>query len=274
MTPPPGARLKLVRPTTAIWRSAGVLQVGIDPPTLLLEGVPAAVADAVGVLAHPCTHQELGLLLPHLEQRWLAWLVDRLIDAGMVAAAPAEPDPSLVVLGGGALAEAVATSVADAGLRVTRFDPAGPTALPPRPDEPELVLLAPSAAEPDRALTDTLLREGRPHLVVRIEPDRAVVGPLVLPGQTPCVRCQDLTRVRMDPGWPHLLAQLCRGRVEPQPGLLAWAGATAAVQVRAWLAGSLPDTCGGALELTAPDYRLSSRTWPAHPGCGCLLPPS
>ncbi len=271
MTPTP--RLKLVRPAAAVWRSAGVLQVGIDPPSLVLDGVPSALAHAVGLLAHPCTQEELGTLLPQLDRHWLAWLLARLAEADLLTPAEPEPVPSLPVVGVGALAEAVARSVADTRLAPVRVDPAGLAVLPPRPDGPELVLVASSTAEPDRALTDTLFREGRSHLVVRIEPDRAVVGPLVVPGQTPCVRCQDLTRVRLDARWPHLLAQLCRAHVRPLPTLLAWAGATAAVQVRAWLAGSTPDTCGAALELGLPDYRLSTRSWPAHPGCGCLVPP-
>ncbi len=128
------------------------------------------------------------------------------------------------------------------------------------------------SAEPDRALTDALFRAGRPHLVVRLEPDRAVVGPLVLPGRTPCVRCQDLQRCRLDDAWPHLLAQLCREPVEPEPTLLAWAASTAAVQVRAWLNDGSPDTAGSTLELGLADFRLRSRAWTAHPRCGCLVP--
>ncbi len=271
MTPTP--RLVLVRPAAAVWRSAGVLQVGIDPPALVLDGVPKGLADAVGLLSRPRSLDELGALLPHLEQQWIAWLLARLTDAGLLAPVEPEPSPSLLVVGVGALAESVAGAVTVPGLEVKRLDPAGLALLPPRPEGPELVVLAPAAAEPDRALTDALFREGRAHLAVRIEPDRAVVGPLVVPGRTPCVRCQDLTRVRMDAGWPHLLAQLCRQPIRPEASLLAWAGVMAAVQVRAWLAGSAPDTCGAALELGLPDYRLSTRSWPAHPGCGCLVPP-
>lgn len=271
MTPTP--RLKLVRPASAVWRSSGVLQVGIDPPSVVLDGVPDGLADAVGLLAQPCTQEELGTLLPQVDRDWLAWLVDRLSDAELLVPVEPEPSPSLVVVGTGVLAKAVTRSLSDAGLAPTRVDPTGLTVLQTRPDDAELVVLAPSTAEPDRALTDTLFRQGRAHLVVRMEPDRAVVGPLVAPGQTPCVRCQDLIRVRLDAGWPLLLAQLCRAQVRPLPALLGWAGATAAVQVRAWLSGAAPDTCGAALELRLPDFRLSTRSWPAHPGCGCLLPP-
>src|ERR1700733_14635490 len=42
-----------------------------------------------------------------------------------------------------------------------------------------------------------------------------VVGPLVIPGRTACLRCLDLTRAERDPAWPLILAKL-EGR-EPNP---------------------------------------------------------
>ncbi len=268
-----GTRVRLARPALALWRSPGVLQIGLDAPALVLEGVPRGLAEVVPLLAHPSTADGLSTLLPELDRRWPAWLIDRLQDAGLLGATDAPCEPAVLIVGAGVLADAVSTAVTRAGLVSTRLDPVGFAALPPRPDGPELVLLAGPHAEPDRAITDGLFREGRPHLVVRLEPDRAVVGPLVQPGRTPCVRCLDLVRVRLDPAWPHLLAQLCREPVEPDPTLLAWAATTAAVQVRAWLAGGPPDSCGASIELGLPDYRLQHRSWPAHPACGCLLPP-
>lgn len=266
-------RVRLTRPTLALWRSPGVLQVGLDSPALVLEGVPRGLAEAVPLLTHPCTTDELGALLPQLDHRWLDWLLDRLDDAGLIASTGPERPPTLVVVGAGALAGSVAAALETAGLAPTQLDPVEFAALPPADEEPELVVLAGPAAEPDRAVTDELFRSGRAHLVVRLEPDRAVVGPLVHPGRTPCVRCQDLSRVHLDAAWPHLLAQLCREPVDAAPVLVEWAATTASVQVQAWLAGGAPEACGGSLELTLPDYRLRTRAWPAHPGCGCVLPP-
>lgn len=268
-----GARVRLTRPALAVWRSPGVLQIGLDAPALVLEGVPRGLAAAVPLLTVPSTTEELGTLLPQLDRSWVSWLVARLSDAGLVSAAVRPADPSLLVVGAGALAAAVTDAVAGIGRGATQLDPVGFAALPDPGEGPELVLLAGGTAEPDRATTDALFRDGRAHLVVRLEPDRAVVGPLVLPGRTPCVRCQDLSRVRLDPAWPHLLAQLCREPVRADAALLGWAACTAALQVRAWLAGGVPETCGASLELTLPDYRMHARPCPAHPGCGCLIPP-
>ena len=132
--------------------------------------------------------------------------------------------------------------------------------------------MAGDTAEPDRALIDDLFRSDRTHLLVRLEPGNAVVGPLVIPGRTPCVHCGDLRRAHLDRAWPALLAQLNRERPQPQPTLLAWAASTAALQVRALAAGSGAETIGRTLEMAAGEWVLRARTWPAHPGCGCLVP--
>lgn len=136
---------------------------------------------------------------------------------------------------------------------------------------PDLTIVATDTHEPDRALTDALLRAGRSHLIVRVEADRAVVGPLVLPGTTPCVRCQDLVRCRCDPAWPLLVAQLCRERRAPDPVLQAWAVATVVAQAGCHLAGGDADVIGRTLELSAADHVLRAREWPMHPDCGCGL---
>ena len=266
--------LRLTRPAVAVWRSPGVLQVGLDSPALVLTGVPTALPLAIELLARPQGTEDLARLLPDLDPEWIDWLVDRLTAAGLMTPSRAARVATLALVGTGALADAVADCLKRTGLHVVRAQPAafaGDDAVA-ADGLPELVILAGDSAEPDRTLTDALFRAGRPHLVVRLEPDRAVVGPLVIPGRSPCVRCQDLNRCRLDDAWPHLLAQLCREPVAAEPTLLAWAASTATVQVRALLAGGTPETTGSTLELGLADFRLHSRAWPAHPRCGCLLP--
>ncbi|MGN6781524.1 MAG: hypothetical protein ACTHJH_08485, partial [Marmoricola sp.] len=55
-------------------------------------------------------------------------------------------------------------------------------------DAPGLLL---SLGEPARELLDDWLREGRSHMVVRVVDGRIVIGPLVVPGRTACLRCID-----------------------------------------------------------------------------------
>lgn len=259
--------VRLSTPTVALWRSEGVLQLGLDPErALVVHDVPEAVADVARALAAPHTPAALETLFPGLSPDWIRWLIRHLDAAGLLVDVPAGSPPPVAVVGSGALADAVAAALADSGLdTVSRRRTSERAALP------ELVVVASATTEPDRSLTEELFRSDRVHLVVRIEPDAAVVGPLVIPGRTPCVRCLDLLRGRLDPAWPRLLAQLCRQPAHSSPTLLAWAAVTATTQVRGWLAGTIPESAGRSLELSLRDYRMRSRSWPGHPACGCLL---
>lgn len=267
MTSATPLRFQLTRPLPALWRAPDVLQLGLDQG-VLLERVPSALAEAVELLRQPRSSEELAALLPQVGSAWLSWLLNQLRHAGLVREVTDRQPLGVQVLGSGVLAEAVTRSLRAGGFKLNR-----PRRSSPAGASTELVLLASHTAEPDRALTDTIFREGRDHLVVRVEPDRAVVGPLVQPGRTPCVRCQDLGHVRHEPAWPQLLAQLCRLAVVPDPVLLAWAAATAAAQARAWAGNQPVDSCGTSLELGLPEYRLAARSWAAEAACGCLLPP-
>ena len=111
-----------------------------------------------------------------------------------------------------------------------------------------------------------------PHLVARVDEHLGTVGPLVLPGSSPCLHCLDLVRAELDPGWPALAAQLDpRGRSAIAcDGVLAMAVASqAAFQVLALIEGDAPATVGGTLELELPGWRWRRRSWPQHPGCPC-----
>ncbi len=52
------------------------------------------------------------------------------------------------------------------------------------------------------------LREDVAHLPVAFERGRITVGPLVIPGETPCLACRDGHERDADPAWPRLHAQL------------------------------------------------------------------
>lgn len=139
---------------------------------------------------------------------------------------------------------------------------------------PDLTVLATDRLEVDRMFTDSLLRADQPHMIVRTTADGVVVGPLVLPGTTPCLRCTDLLRCDLDPDWPGLLAQLSRTTGSPTESLLRWAAGVTVMQVVTLLsalddpAKSWPEIAGATLEL-GRDGVQRRRTWPRHPSCGC-----
>ena len=154
---------------------------------------------------------------------------------------------------------------------------AGRRASPARP--PDLVVVVRDDVV-ELSLADDLVRRGVAHLAVVAGADRVVVGPLVLPGRGPCLRCVHLHRCDRDPAWPQLVAQLTAAAAAPDACPRAEvASATAAaglvaLQVLTYLDGlRLPATLGRTLDLVLPDGLVERRRWAPHPSCGCTRLP-
>jgi hypothetical protein len=144
---------------------------------------------------------------------------------------------------------------------------------PPQPGRrPDLVVLA-SVDPVDTELRAVLQGGLVAHLVAGVRETTAVIGPLVVPGRTSCLRCADLHRTDRDPAWPVVAAQLTgirRRRAEPCDVVLATVAAgIAALQALTHLEGRPAPSAGATLELALPDWRLRRRSWPAHQRCGC-----
>lgn len=126
----------------------------------------------------------------------------------------------------------------------------------------------------DSVRTVRLMVEGVPHLVVTVREGDVVVGPFVLPGQTPCITCLDCRRTELDPLWPRVRDQLRDAAVQLPPAqessTAAASGALASAQVLAHLDGRRPVTAGACIEVSAPDAVPRLREWSMHPDCGCV----
>ncbi len=151
---------------------------------------------------------------------------------------------------------------------------AGVTGIRPelsRSGRADLVILV---GRPPRALPDRLVRERTAHLAVSAGEAIGVVGPLVVPGQTACLRCLDHARAASDPAWPLILAQLDARRPDPpacDAVLTAAVAAQAAAQALIAIDTSPANSgaAGGTLELVLPDWRWRRRVWAPHPACTC-----
>jgi hypothetical protein len=111
-----------------------------------------------------------------------------------------------------------------------------------------------------------------PYLVLSLNVDHGIVGPLVLPGLTSCLRCADHHRGDRDPAWSALSVQLGVGRRRgptPPTAVATIVAGVAAQQALTFLDGGEPGCIDATIELRLPDWRLRRRTWPPHPGCGC-----
>ena len=262
------------------------LTVVVRPPTLVQLGASATGAPVLRPPPWLAPDAVAGLL------RWLQTyrtpreLERRAADLGMTAGdveellgalgehGLLEPEPPRSPLqvhlhGRGSVADAVLGELAALdGVQVTAgtarsWTPAGRGV--------DLVVLS-DFLSPDPVLVARLMRERVPHLPVVLRDGAGVIGPLVLPGAGPCLRCLDRNRSETDPGWPTLACQLFgrAGRASPQ--VLRMTAAIAADQVAAvaagrWDSADTPDVLGCTLEVEGS--AIAVRRWFMHPGCGC-----
>ncbi len=279
---------------TVVQRSPGCVQVGLQGEVLLLEQVPEHL---VGMASRLDGRSTVADLLCREDSRWLPWLLTTLHQNHLLVDGPPEPaHPTWVrVLGHGPTVAAMLPLLLDAGVELSLVDLSGSSVTSRSPvralaaslgsprrvrvesrpswDDPgaDLTILATRTCEPDRVLTDRLLRASSAHLVIRHHPGTAIVGPLVDPGRSPCLRCSDLRRSRADPAWQMVALQLSRTEAPPDPLLATWAAATAAFQALTFLTSHRSDLLGGSVRL-ARDEGESYQRWPAHPDCGCQDP--
>lgn len=113
-----------------------------------------------------------------------------------------------------------------------------------------------------------------PHLAVSANEAIGIVGPLVQPGTTACLRCLDHSRTERDPAWPLILAQLTARRADPpacDATLATAVAAQAAAQAIAFADRSplAEATTNGTLELVLPGWQWRRRTWRPNRGCTC-----
>ncbi len=128
------------------------------------------------------------------------------------------------------------------------------------PDAVAVVLVEGAAAALQFA---PYLRDDLPHLPVAFEQQAATIGPLVIPGTTPCLSCRDAHECLRDPAWPMLHAQLV-GR----PAAISTARIARAAELVARVLRT-PVPSAGVMVRVSPDGRLVWRSVRYHAGCRC-----
>ncbi|MFC5908260.1 ThiF family adenylyltransferase, partial [Streptacidiphilus monticola] len=162
-------------------------------------------------------------------------------------------------------------------------------AAPGRPDDtgaarrvPDLVVVAPrgdaTGLTADPELAARLLASGVPHLYAGVAETTGTVGPLVVPGRSPCGRCVALHRTDVDPQWPRVLAQH-RGGSGAAPAacdtaLATTVAGTAALHALIFLDGGSPPSLGGWVDICARDGSMRRRRLTPHQDCGCCPHPA
>ena len=234
----------------------------------LRNGLPGSGARALErrALQHAAVHG-LGLIGAHVARQLAA--------AGLGVVRPVDPNPAEHAdTGPGALEPAqVGKRRQEAVCRAIQRDTPSTRVAPSFPTRrPDLVVVAPVERYPVE-IFDTLSSAGVPHLLVRPTEDEVLVGPLVLPGRTPCVHCADLQLSERDPSWPQFLAQFGTprpGELPPADTSLALLAAAYAVQhALTYLDGGEPPVLGAVLSLRPPDALPVRIEIKPHSSCTC-----
>lgn len=216
-----------------------------------------------------------------------ATVVGLLAAAGVGRLAVTDPRPmrSYDVAPGGAGVQDLRQPRADAALAAARKTAPAAGSVAGPAERLDLEVLCPDGPWVAMADRDRLMRSGVPHLVATTYERVGVVGPLVVPGLTPCLRCLDLHRVDRDPDWPLVAAQLAApGRAPSAPWSVAACDVVLATAVAAHAALAAltylddpdadPPLSGAVLELRPAHGQPRHRTWTSHPSCGCRWPQS
>ncbi|MEU6999378.1 ThiF family adenylyltransferase [Nonomuraea sp. NPDC046570] len=162
------------------------------------------------------------------------------------AAALPGPRPSSVAVGGGA-------QLGDGSQR------------------PDLVILAP-VGPLDNLLVNELVSLRIPHLLVSAFEGYGSVGPLVVPGETACLHCLDLTRRDRDPDWPIVTARLGgypAGEIACDTTLATLVASLSVGHALAHLEGQGTPVTNGTIDVM-PDWQWRRRSWAVHPHCRCF----
>lgn len=243
-----------------VWRSPSALQLGVDPPRVVLEPLTTSEERVVHALriglppaAFPAAAEAAGL-----EQEGAGRLLDAVAPA--LEREPAPETRRVAVRGRSPLARALAaalTAPVDHGAEDAAGDAVEASA-------PQLVVLVADWVLPP-AEAGAWLRREVPHLPVVVADGAVRVGPVIRAGSGPCAHCLELARRDADPAWPMIAGQLLD---RAGAGLPPWA-VPAVVGIVGELVHGEAGHQAEELRLDLADRRLSRRRPDAHPECRC-----
>ncbi len=291
--------------TVVVARDDHTVQVGLAPDRAVVVDAPATVgARSLSALLRGL---EGGAPLDDVAARagidaagmaTVARILVHLADLGHLRLDPPEPGTStdadahatgstprpapvrrVHILGVGQISEVLRGPLSVNGCRVTTGPSPGLTLDAERPPwfrrgvAPDLVILT-GTVSVDPVVTTALARSGQTHMHVYCRDGRVVVGPTVVPGVTPCLRCTDLYRARRDPRWPFVAAQLIGHSPEAAvPALTAAAALVLAEVAASREPRTRLQTIGATVEINPSEGLWRRLEWQADAGCDCGAAP-
>jgi hypothetical protein len=313
--------LKLDSRVPMVWRDPFSLQLGIEPSRVVLREVSTADQRMIHALSAGISRSGLAMIARSsgAAEGDVERLLDRLapvllpdpaladpaqsetaLPTPTEPARPAQPRPTrrnsaqtrppqsqsirppiVSIAGHGRTVEQIASTLTDAGIRVTvsATPSAGPCDLG--------IAVGHYVLEP--VAYGFWLRRDLPHLPVIFGDGDATVGPLVEPGSTPCLYCLEHYRRDADASWSAIASQLWGRRSAAETALVS--GEVAAMVSRMAVRrlgmadlgmagprstglgnGGVPrlgPAAGASFRIEAETGGVTRREWMPHPECGC-----
>lgn len=277
--------LRLPPGVPIVWRSPTELQLGGTTVRAVIKSPSVSAERFIESLRSPGTLEQFHergarLGLSSAEVRALLDSVSTLLDAppsqqrkrSARTARSGSGRPPVVLVRGTVAGDDIAEHIAALGCAVRR---AGEDYQPPLPAEIGLVVDCADYVLPPRRYTP-LMAADVPHLAVIAEDDGATVGPFVLPGRTPCVRCDDLNRLDADRSWAAIATQLAVTSRAPLSRLTKeLVRSLVSNSVSSWLTdGTASAYCASdtwTIDALTCEIRRTRRSF--HDECGCRALP-
>lgn len=254
--------LKLDPRWPVIWRSPTSVQIGIDPPRVVLHGVTESDERMLATLAVGVSPSGLDLVGTDA-----ADFVTQL-EPALLQTRGTRPEPVVAISGVGELTVQVATALGHHGIRTlvatdhTQLASCSPDVA---------VVIADYVVPPE--LHGFWLRRDVPHLAAVFSDTGAHVGPVVEPGTGPCLVCIELHRRRDDPEWASIATQLLSRKAPRASAVLL---SEIVGRVGRMVLHRLDDTTTtpasgphASLRIDAATGEITTREWTRHADCSC-----
>lgn len=252
-----------------VWRTPSSAQFGIDHPIVVLPRVTLADERMLGALRIGVPRS--GVSVIGLDSGATEGDVRRLLRAldPVLQHDPHDDGPptgTLALAGTGPTARRMADILAQCGLTVHRVAPEDGSAPGAHPDV--AVLVAHYVVDP--GFRGYWLRDDVPHLPIVFGDAEVHIGPMIEPGNGPCLYCLERQRTDADAAWPAIASQLLgRHSLTETPLRSAEVAALAArIVVSRVRHGASPESVSWHLDVASGT--LAARRERPHPLCQCI----
>ncbi len=253
-----------------VWRTPHILQFGVDQPLLTLVGLSNAEERMLVALDTGVTLSGLRMVARQAggHSQEADGLLRRL-RCVLARSEPHPPTPSVLLDGRGPTATRLAQVLRESEIEVVTSATQKKSVDPP---VRAAIIVASFAIEPERHRR--LLRRDVPHLAVVFGDRRARIGPLVEPGDGPCLGCLDRRRAEQNPHWTAMATQLAVRDSGAETSIVsASAAVIAARTVLTRLRTGSSALRDRSLLVDYADGAVTEQTHRPHAGCGCRALP-